>query len=392
MAKSLQIVYARESPPQEITKSIFLAGPTPRSADVRSWRPQALALLELYHYDGVVFVPEPRTGVWPDGNKELLKKEQIEWEEHYLNMADCILFWIPRNMTNMPALTTNVEWGMWYDSGKIVFGAPDHAEHVGYLQHYAAKFNIPSATSLYDLVKIACDRLGDGALRSDGERCVPLFVWQTKHFQQWYQAQRASNHRLESARLAWTFRVGPQKEVVFFWVLAVDLAIPGEQRLKQNEVVISRPDIATILLYRRAYSLEQTDIVLVREVRSPAATPDGYVWEIPGGSSLDSEKEIAQIAIEECFEETGLLFPPQRLRFHQTRQMASTMSSHRAHLFSVELTDSELSKLRDQFGVRHGIACEDEHTFVEICKVGDILQRQNTDWAMLGMILSVLSL
>lgn len=33
-------------------------------------------------------------------------------------------------MKTMPALTTNVEFGAWADSGKVVFGYPENAEGI----------------------------------------------------------------------------------------------------------------------------------------------------------------------------------------------------------------------------------------------------------------------
>lgn len=42
----------------ECKKSIFLAGPTLRKEIVKSWRPQAIEILEELGFDGVVYVPE----------------------------------------------------------------------------------------------------------------------------------------------------------------------------------------------------------------------------------------------------------------------------------------------------------------------------------------------
>src|ERR1035437_1417850 len=127
-------VYYGEQPPQAFRKSIFLAGPTPRSKETPSWRPEALKLLEANSYDGVVFIPESR-----DGKRLGDYNTMVEWEETYLNMADCIPFWIPRNMKDMPALTTNDEWGVWKNSGKVILGTPDEAMHVRYQQHYRSE-------------------------------------------------------------------------------------------------------------------------------------------------------------------------------------------------------------------------------------------------------------
>jgi hypothetical protein len=41
----MQIVYAQSELPAQITKTIFLAGPTPRDPNAEGWRSEALAIL-----------------------------------------------------------------------------------------------------------------------------------------------------------------------------------------------------------------------------------------------------------------------------------------------------------------------------------------------------------
>ena len=38
--------------------SIFLAGPTPRSNDIKSWREEAIKILEQLEFEGIVYIPE----------------------------------------------------------------------------------------------------------------------------------------------------------------------------------------------------------------------------------------------------------------------------------------------------------------------------------------------
>ncbi|HLK60885.1 MAG TPA: nucleoside 2-deoxyribosyltransferase domain-containing protein, partial [Chthonomonadaceae bacterium] len=192
----MNVVYAKEAPPEAYSKSLFLAGPTPRSSQVASWRPEALELLAASGYDGVVFVPEPRDGIW-QGDYE----EQIAWEEACLHRADCILFWVPRDLQTLPAFTTNVEFGVWHASGKVVFGAPDEAPKNTYLKYYAAKCHVPTADSLVDSVAAALKMIGPGALRRGGEREIPFGIWKTASFQQWYRAQTQAGNRLDGARV-----------------------------------------------------------------------------------------------------------------------------------------------------------------------------------------------
>lgn len=381
----MYIVYAKDPIPDHYTKSIFLAGPTPRAPEIPSWRPAALALLEQAHFDGVVFVPESAPGESWKGSYE----DQIEWEEQCLHCADCILFWVPRELPTMPAFTTNVEFGTWQDSGKIVFGAPTGTRHNSYLEYYMAKWKVPTATTLTQTVTQALTFLGEGILRHGGEREVPLYIWKIASFQDWYHAQKRAGNRLDGARVVWTFRTGPQRDIVFFWALRADIYVAREDRHKTNEVVISRPDTSSIVMYRQAEQVMDTEIVLVREFRSPVHNEDGFVWELPGGSTFKEQESARTLAAMECEEETGLTIDISRFKEHNTRQVAATFSTHRASLFSVELNENEIYQLKASYGQAHGLFEDSEQTYVEIVRLHEILERQLVDWSMLGMILSL---
>src|SRR5690349_16761700 len=112
-------VYAHQPFPTKVSKTLFLAGPSPRNDAVKSWRYEALDILRRLGFDGHVFIPEASDGVW--------KKDyagQVEWEEEGLHRSDVIVFWVPRS-SDLPGYTTNIEWGRWYESGKSVWGSPD---------------------------------------------------------------------------------------------------------------------------------------------------------------------------------------------------------------------------------------------------------------------------
>ncbi len=386
----MHVVYAHEEPPTTYSKSIFLAGPTPRNQAVKSWRPRALKLLAKHGYDGVVFVPEDR----PDENGATTfhgdYDGQVDWEDRYLNMADCILFWVPRDIDTMPAFTTNDEWGFWKNSGKTVFGAPRTAPKCRYQIIYADKLNVPFATSLAATVQNAIGFIGYGAARRDGERYVPLYVWQTPAFQQWYKAQRGVGNELSGAQVLWTFHVGPRREHLFLWAMQVDVYVASEDRHKTNEFVIARPDISTIVAYRKGRSIDMAEIALVREFRSPASNPTAFVWETPGGSTFKPGFSPEALAAEEFYEETGIHLSPERFVFHEARQLASTLSAHQAHLFSVELTADEIEAFKSDHGNAHGVEDDTERTYVEVLTLGEIRKGTFVDWSVLGMIMHVL--
>src|ERR1700735_618587 len=130
----MEVIYTGEETPNTIVKSLFLSGPSrrPDQDKIKSWREDALQYLEEQGFDGTVFCPETRNGEFsPDFNYD----DQVEWEDKHLNMADCILFWVPRDLSvdnkgklKLPALTTNIEAGRWMNSGKVVFGCPPDLE------------------------------------------------------------------------------------------------------------------------------------------------------------------------------------------------------------------------------------------------------------------------
>lgn len=103
-------------------KSIFLAGPTPRNKETKSWRPEAIKKIKELGFDGIIYIPE---------YEGLQDKEdytdQAMWEREALTEATVILFWIPRTLPDMPAFTTNVEFGYWIHTGKIIYGRPDNS-------------------------------------------------------------------------------------------------------------------------------------------------------------------------------------------------------------------------------------------------------------------------
>jgi hypothetical protein len=109
-------------------RSIFLAGPTPRSAEIRSWRPEALDLLGELGFAGTVLIPERQ-----DWTIKFNYADQVEWEYAGLEGCSIIAFWVPRQMATLPGLTTNVEFGRYVDSGRCVYGRPENAPHTSYL-------------------------------------------------------------------------------------------------------------------------------------------------------------------------------------------------------------------------------------------------------------------
>lgn len=133
--------------------SIFLAGPTPREEKVASWRVDAVKKLEELGFDGVVFVPEYSTWV-PKTNYV----DQANWEREALTEATIILFWIPRSLPDMPGFSTNVEFGYWLHSKKVIYGRPDGAPKTKYLDWlYKTDYNEEPFNDLDKLLEYAVE-------------------------------------------------------------------------------------------------------------------------------------------------------------------------------------------------------------------------------------------
>lgn len=109
----MNIIYAKQSIPKDLNNSVFLAGPTPRSPEVKSWRPEAINIFRQLNFSGTLLIPEDL-----DGSVKGNYDDQIEWEEEGLTRASAIMFWLPRNLKTLPGLTTNVEFGVWMNSGR----------------------------------------------------------------------------------------------------------------------------------------------------------------------------------------------------------------------------------------------------------------------------------
>lgn len=386
----MQVVYALEVPPEQFTSSIFLAGPSPRDPSQYNWRLEALEVLKILGYDGVVFVPLPRGGNWAHEYEA-----QVEWEAEHLNMSDVVVFWVPRSDT-LPGFTTNVEYGMYFDSGKAVLGYPPGAGHMSYLAHHGKAEGVPVYDTLEDTLASALERVwSPRALREGGERSVPLHIWKLPHFQGWLKAQKAAGNRLDGAKLLWSFRVGPNKGFTFAYAMHVNVHITSEGRNKTNEFILSRPDIATIVAYRKRDNIMDTDVVLIKEFRSPSRTSDGFIREAPGGSSWKPGEDPFTTAAHELSEETGFSVDPSRLRKIGARQLCGILSTHQAHVFACEITEGELSTLRKQQedGAVFGVAGDTERTYIEVHRLSDLLTPESNavDWSMLGMILIAVS-
>lgn len=384
----MQIVFSDQSLPKSITKSIFLAGPSPRNNKVLDWRHEALKHLNALGYDGTVFIPIP-SSLFYNGENDLSWNydNQIQWECLCRQVADVILFWIPRDLNNLPGFTTNIEFGEDLASTKVRYGRPDSAEKCRYIDlRYEELRNNKVVNDLSKLISNIVSELGEGSLRENGEVYVPLFIWQSNQFKSWYNNLKEAGNRLDFLKLLHVYKI--KNKDVFSYVIWVNIWIEKEKRFKNNEFVFTRTDISAVVGHYKENNEEF--VILVKEFRSPVNNSEGFIYELPGGSSPVEEDQLIT-AKTEFFEETGLLISDEhRFKLINKRQLAATLSSHCCFLYKVKLNKTEFNILKDielEQIKNTDIKIEDnnEKTYVKIINIKDL----NTiliDYSTLGMI------
>lgn len=144
-----EIVFALDPLPERPTPLVYLAGPVPRDHAAEAWHSDAIEALRAVEYDGAIAVPRLSPG------QSAEPEEQAGWEHQAMARADALLFWIPRTLWSLPGLTSNLEWGIWHDSGKAVLGAPPDAPKMRYLRFYADLAGAPSVDTLPEAARAA---------------------------------------------------------------------------------------------------------------------------------------------------------------------------------------------------------------------------------------------
>ena len=386
----MKIIYSQQPIPSRLSKSIFLAGTTLRSHNTGvSWRKEALEILESIGYDGVVFLPEFEDATH-NTSDSFDYVEQVDWEDRCLAAADKIIFWIERDLKKQVyGLTSNVEYGKWMNSGKVYLGFPSDADKMAYLHQHAKKNNVKSYSVLRNMLIDVIDSIGDGSVRLGTDALIPLDVWNHEGFKNWHKSIYDVGNKIEDIKVEYVKIVGT--DILFFILVWADIYITDENRNKSNEIAIIRSDISSCVLYKKDNNnILNSDIVLVREFRTPSNNITGKVWEIAGGSSFKSGISPIDVMVQEIKEELGMDIESDRINYYQARQLQATTLTHKSHLFYVEITDTELDHLKAQKNVVYGDEVSTERTYIEVVKLESILNTEVVDWSNLGQILSII--
>lgn len=382
----MNIVFADHPVPKNITKSLFLAGPSPREIGVLDWRHEAIDYLKSINFQGTIFVPIPEKRFF--GSTDLPNwnyHTQVEWECLCRDISDTIVFWVPRSIEGkMPGFVTNIEFGEDLGTGKVVYGRPPEAEKCKYLDKRMMDKGYPVFETLSATLDHVAKMLGDGSFRKDGEVHVPLFIWKSDQFQSWYANLLAAGNTLESARVHNQITVG--NNYLFAYVLSVKIWVASERRLKSNEFVFSRKDSVNVCLYYK--DVDDTKIVLVKEFRSTVNNMEGFVYELPGGSSFNPSASVVSTLKDELHEEVGFtLDDDTRLVHVDTRQVAATFATHQVHLYKLELNKSEYEAIVAKKDQKFGNIEDGEVITLEVVNLKEIFNKL-VDFSVIGMIFS----
>lgn len=401
----MKLVFADDSLPTEVTKTIFLAGPNPRykNGDVvlRTWRHDVLEELERIGYDGHVFIPMPIGSFYGETVSGAVADydHQIEWEDAAMMRADVILMWVDRTST-LRGMTTNIEFGRYLDSGRLIYGRPENADGCRYLDEQIKKRRKEAYSTITAIVKEADWRLRDGAERSGGEVLVPLVIWNSKQFQDWYTHMFSGDSQGNELRgfdiktiLCFSSRRSKvtDERSLFGFAAHVNIWVAREQREKSNEWIFSRTATSYVVPYYVNKESGHREYILVREFRSPANNEAGYVYELPGGSAPDETLNPLENAKQELFEETGIEIEDiSRFEIVGNRQTFSTFSTNRIFTTKIELTEKEFLAAKKRADDKVQLGADDgERINLFIVKDVDLLNSDSehpVDWSTLGMI------
>lgn len=405
----MKLVFADTPLPTEVTKTIFLAGPNPRYKDgdpvLRTWRHDVLEVLEKKGYDGHVFIPTPIGSFYGKVVENAVSDydHQVEWEDAAMMRADVILMWVDRTAT-LRGMTTNIEFGRYLDSGRLIFGYPETADGCKYMEEQIIKRRKEAYKNLDAIVDEALWRIGNGSERSGGEVLVPHVVWRSNQFQEWYTHMFSGDSQGNELRgfdiktiLCFNNRrskITDEREI-FGFAAHVNIWVDREKREKSNEWIFSRTSNSYVIPYYENPQTSAREYVMVREFRVPANNEAGYIFELPGGASTKLDVSPLETARDELFEETGIDISKDELhRFKVVgnRQTFATFSTNRIFATKIRLTEEEMNLARKRAAAGTQMGADDgERITLHIVKDTDLLNPDSetpVDWSTLGLIWS----
>lgn len=390
----MELVFSDQPFPEKVTKSIFLAGPSPRyhkgdTPSLGTWRHAAIDLLAQLGYDGVVYIPLPKSAFVP-GKLDvdaINYFRQVAWEKDALNRADVIFFYVDRKEDNQ-GLTTNVEFGKYIDSGRLVYARPADAVKVRYLDNMIFDKDLVVHFTLMEGLNECVERTSDAVTRYGDEVLVPNIIFKSDQFQEWYKNVKFAGNRLRGFEVKSIITFNKDK-ILFGFAAWVNVYITAEDRYKSNEWIFSRVGVSYVVPYYEAEHGRQ--FVLTREFRSPANNPLGYLFEFPGGSSVKPGISPMENASKELYEETGLSIDQNRFKFLGCKQTFATYLTMNMFAVKVKLTKEEYEQVLERVNSQTVLGeNEEECITLHIATEEEIVKGvYPCDWTQIGLMKAI---
>jgi 8-oxo-dGTP pyrophosphatase MutT (NUDIX family) len=352
----LQVIHAPAKAPPQARPVLLLTGP-----DIANQQGSAIGALRRGGFRGPVLVACRRADVIAVWFAATATPETIDAELHGLTEALAT----PPEAEGDQRLAT--------DRPAVVIGCSPALAHRRQIAAWADEQELPVVTSLKLTIVRAQGALASLLPRPAEAQPVPAELGTNPEFRAWLDDVQAAGVKLHGLVGCWTLGDPPVAPV---WIAAPVLETPDGE-IYNGEVVIGRRDISITVLYHRApgAAILDTEVVLVRDFR-PAAR-SGHVLEPPGGAGGPGTTPAA-VARAEVTEETGLEIEPERLIPVGVRQALSSLTSHRAHVFAVELSAAEMAWVREHPGP-WGVTAAHEITTTEVHTIADSLDHPAVD-------------
>mmetsp|Transcript_7764 Transcript_7764/g.10130 ORF Transcript_7764/g.10130 Transcript_7764/m.10130 type:complete len:412 (+) Transcript_7764:208-1443(+) len=341
--------------------------------------------------DAVFFVP-----IFDDENMDPDEQRSMEWKENAINFSDILFFWLPSDIEVGELAKVCAVFGRWANSGKVVLGIEESqatAQKFGRLEYHARKEKITVHRRLEDCIADCQNRLQGGQMRTEGQRYVPLHIWNHPSFQFWFKRMTSVGNRLDGATYQWANFQADGPSDIKQWVMQVNVWVKDEDRNKSNEIVLACNNAIEVFVYHipedtAGLNPLDCEVLLVDAFRPSAMTKNCRVLQLLGGQQIMFEnmtEEVKNVLQTQAAIDLGNNFE-RRVRVHCPRQLAGTTCTQQGHLYSLKLTKEERDNLP-----RADLSSEAApDSTAKIYKLRDAVEKELFDWSTLGMMHSVL--
>ena len=159
-----------------------------------------------------------------------------------MNRADVIFFNVERTET-LHGFTTNVEFGKYITSARVVYYRPIESKKNNYLDKLAIMNEVKVHDNQDEALSEVLSRVNKDSLREKAECAVPGIIWNSGQFKQWYFNLKEAGNSLADFEIKSivTFKANT---ILFGFNAWVKIWVASENRYKENEWIFSRAEVS----------------------------------------------------------------------------------------------------------------------------------------------------